>query len=66
MTVLLVLLCLCLSIFFLNLFFVLAKVERSIQLLVPMLEKFMTVRYNLKKDSQPNEEANPSIEEPDN
>ncbi len=50
MSFLIALLTLSLAFFFLNLFFQLAKVEKGIQSTVVLLEKFMVVRYNLKRD----------------
>jgi hypothetical protein len=41
-----------LAFFFLNLFFQLAKVEKGLQGTVALLEKFMILRYNLKKDGE--------------
>lgn len=50
MSFLIALLTLSLAFFFLNLFFQLSKVERGIQGTVVLLEKFMVVRYNLKRN----------------
>jgi hypothetical protein len=55
MGVFLVLLTAILAAFFLNLFFQLARVEKGLQNTVTLLEKFMVLRYNLKKDSLPGE-----------
>ena len=47
MAVLLGLLTLCLSVFFLSVFFQVAKMERRMQRQVEMLEKYMTQRYSV-------------------
>ena len=47
MTVLLALFVVCLGVFFLNVFFQIAKMERRMHDQVTALEKYMTQRYNL-------------------
>ena len=57
MSVLLALLAACLAFFFINLFFLLARVEKKFGQIVPLLEKFMVVRYNLKRDEHGQEQV---------
>ena len=48
MTLFLALLTLCLGLFFLSVFFQLAKMEKRMQKQVTLLEKYMSQRYNLE------------------
>ena len=52
MTVILALLTVCLGLFFLSVFFQLAKMERRMQEHVTLLEKYMSQRYNLENTSK--------------
>jgi Tfp pilus assembly protein PilX len=47
MTLILALLCLCLTLFFLGAFFHLAKLEKRMHAQVTAMEKYMAARYNL-------------------
>ena len=53
MAILLALLVFCLLLFFLSVFFQLAKMERRMLRQVTLLEKYMTQRYNLSDKSEP-------------
>jgi len=52
MSVFIALFTLGLALFLLNLFFQLSKVEKNLQATVALLEKFMVMRYNLKRDDE--------------
>jgi hypothetical protein len=56
MSVLIALFTVSLALYFLNLFYQLAKVEKAMQGTVSLLEKFMVLRYNLKNESEDGKE----------
>ena len=63
MSVILGLLILCLGIYFLSLFFQVARLEKVMTEGVTLLEKYMIVKYSLGKDKKPVEEEKPAAAE---